>query len=153
MRTKYYLSFALILLLSPTALAQSNERDLEKEGLIWQRLQSIAPRSVETFKAATVALDEGDYEKAARLYEAVFKMAPDFDPVMRRLGISLVEMGRRQEGMDMLERAVNKVRSPENLISLAQYLAFPGGDKRGAETGHGARPVAGKRGRRPKHGQ
>lgn len=132
MRTKYYLSCALILLLSPTALAQSNDRDLEKEGLIWQRLQSIAPRSVETFKAATVALDEGDYEKAARLYEAVFKTAPDFDPVMRRLGISLVEMGRRQEGLALLERAVEKVRSPENLISLAQYLAFPGGEKRGA---------------------
>ena len=129
MRTKYYLPCALILLLSPTAFAQFNERDLEKEELIWNRLQAIAPRSVETFKAATVALDEGDYEKAARLYEAVFKVAPDFDPVLRRLGISLVEMGRREEGMYMLEKAVKTTRSPENLISLAQYLGFPGGEK------------------------
>jgi Zn-dependent protease with chaperone function/tetratricopeptide (TPR) repeat protein len=126
MRTRYYFSCILILLLSPTAFARLNERDMEKEGLIWQNLQSVAPRSVETFKAATAALDEGDYEKSARLYEEVFKKAPDFDPLMRRLGLSLVETGRKQEGMALLERAVEKNRSPENLITLAQYLASLG---------------------------
>ena len=132
MRTRY-LSCALILLLSPTALAQFNQRDMEKEELIWQKLQPIAPRSVETFKQATAALDSGDYEKAARLYGEVFKKAPDFDPVMRRLGLSLVEIGRRQEGLALLEKAVEKNRSPENLISLAQHLAFVGDEKRGSK--------------------
>ncbi|HJQ67549.1 MAG TPA: tetratricopeptide repeat protein [Blastocatellia bacterium] len=131
MRTVYYLSCALILLLSPAASAQTDERNMEKEELIWQRLQAIAPRSVETFKAATVALDGGDYDKAARLYEEVYKKAPDFDPVMRRLGLSLIATGRREEGMGLLEMAVSKARSPENLISLAQFLAFPGEEKRG----------------------
>lgn len=123
MRMRYYLSCILVLLWSPTAFAMFNERDLAKEELIWQKLQSVAPRSVETFKAATAALDEGDYEKSAHLYEEVFKQAPDFDPVMRRLGLSLVETGRKQEGMALLEKAVEKNRSPENLITLAQYLA------------------------------
>ncbi len=133
MRMRYYLAYALILFSSTSAFAQGNEREMAKEQLIWQKLQTIAPTSVETFKAATVALDEGDYEKAARLYEAVYKKAPDFDPVMRRLGTSLVESGRRQEGMALLEKAVEKNRSPENLISLAQYLAFPGEGKKGSQ--------------------
>ena len=130
MRTIYYLSCLFFLLLAATAFAQF--REMEKEELIWQKLQSIAPRSVETFKAATVALDEGDYKKAAGLYEEVFKKAPDFDPVMRRLGLSLVEIGRRQEGMALLERAVKRNQSPENLISLAHHLAFVGEEKRGS---------------------
>lgn len=130
MRTRYCLICAVVLLLSPTAFAQLNQRDMEKEELIWQNLQSIAPRSVETFKEATAALDKGDYENAARLYEGVFKKAPDFDPVMRRLGLSLVEIGRRQEGLALIEKAVEKNRSPENLITLARYLALLGDEKR-----------------------
>jgi Zn-dependent protease with chaperone function/tetratricopeptide (TPR) repeat protein len=130
MRTRFYSSCALILLLYPAVFAQLNERDMEKEELIWQELKSIAPRSVETFKEATVALDEGDYKKAAMLYEEVFKKAPDFDPVIRRLGGSLVEIGRRQEGIALLEMAVKKKRSPENLISLVQHLAFIGEEKK-----------------------
>jgi len=105
---------------------------MDKEESILQALQSIAPRSVETFKAATAASDEGDYEKSARLYEEVFKKAPNFDPVMRRLGSSLVMIGRKQEGMALLERAVENNRSPENLISLSQHLAFLGEGKRGS---------------------
>ncbi|HSB08975.1 MAG TPA: M48 family metalloprotease [Blastocatellia bacterium] len=132
MRLRNYLSCILILFLSLAAFAQSNERDMEKEKLIWEKLESIAPRSVETFKAATSALDSGDYKKAASLYDEVFKTAPDFDPVMRRLGLSLVEIGRRQEGIALLEAAVKKNRSPENLISLAQHLAFVGEEKSGS---------------------
>jgi Zn-dependent protease with chaperone function/tetratricopeptide (TPR) repeat protein len=133
MKTRFYFSCALLLFLTPTAFAQQNERDMEKEELIWRDLRLIAPRSVETFKEATVALDEGDYKKAARLYEEVFKKAPDFDPVMRRLGGSLVEIGRRQEGIALLEKAVAKRRSPENLISLAQHLAFLREEKRASK--------------------
>lgn len=129
MRTKYCLALTLILLLAPAEFAQSAVRDMWKERVIWQNLQSIAPASVETFKAATEALDEGDYQKSATLYAEVLKKAPDFDPAMRRLGLSLVETGRRQEGMTLLERAVAKNRSPENLINLAQQLAFVGEKK------------------------
>ena len=131
MQRRHYLASALILILSLTVFAQSNERDMEKEALIWEKLQSIAPRSVGTFKEATAALDEGNYEVSARMYEEVLKKAPEFDPVMRRLGLCLIQIGRGQEGMALLEKAVSKNRSPENLISLAQYLAFPGEGERG----------------------
>lgn len=133
MSLRYYLAGALVLLLSPAAMAQLNQRDMEKEALIWQKLQAIAPRAVDTFKAATTAMDQGDFQTATRLYQEAFKQAPDFDPVMRRLGLSLVESGHRPEGMALLERAVQKNRSPENLITLAQHLAFLGEDQRGSK--------------------
>ena len=60
-----------------------------------------------------------------RLYEAVYKKAPGYDVAMRRLGGSLVLSGRRAEGLALLEAAIQKKESPENLITLAQYLAMP----------------------------
>lgn len=132
MQTKYYFSCALVLLFSLTAFGQVNERDQAKEKLILQKLQTIAPKAVETFKAGTTAMDAGDYKESARLFEEVFKQAPEFDPVIRRLGFSLVLTGRTEEGLSLLELAVEKHRSPENLISLAQYLSYPGEGKKGS---------------------
>ena len=43
-------------------------RDMNREKVIWQGLEKVAPKSVETFKAATEASDEQDYEQAAKLY-------------------------------------------------------------------------------------
>ncbi|MEW6130541.1 MAG: tetratricopeptide repeat protein [Acidobacteriota bacterium] len=117
--------FILLSLCAVVCPAQLNERDMKKEEKIWQQLEKVAPKSVETFKQATTAMDNGDAEKAVQLYEEVFKKAPDFDPVMRRLGMMLVQVGRVNEGMGLLEMAVEKKRSPENLISLAQYLTLP----------------------------
>lgn len=123
----------MILSLSLTAFAQFHKRDMAKEELIWRELQSVAPGSVETFKAATAALDQSDYEKSARLYQEVLKKAPDFEPAMRRLGGSLIRTGRAREGLSLLERAVEKSRSPENLITLVHVLAYPGQGKTGSK--------------------
>src|SRR5438270_5993002 len=98
-------------------MAQGPPRNMEKEQRIWQELQTIAPDLVETFKAATTALDKNDFAQAVRLYEVVYKKAPNFDVVMRRLGGSLVLSGRKSEGFALLEAAVKKKESPENLIS------------------------------------
>jgi tetratricopeptide (TPR) repeat protein len=125
MRRNLVLLLILLTLAVTVTRAQQSERDLKKEEKIWQQLEAIAPKSVETFKQATTAMDSGDLEKAVKLYEEVFKKAPEFDPVMRRLGMMLVQVGRVNEGMGMLEMAVEKKRSPENLISLAQYLTLP----------------------------
>src|SRR5262249_6499027 len=43
-------------------------RDMNSEKVIWQGLEKVAPKSVETFKAATEASDKQDYEQAAILY-------------------------------------------------------------------------------------
>src|SRR5947199_1958137 len=106
-------------------MAEPPQRDMEKEQRMWQQLQAIAPDMVETFKAATAALDQNNFAEAVRLYEAVYKKAPNFDVVMRRLGGSLVLSGRKPEGFALLEAAVKKKESPENLFSLAQALALP----------------------------
>ena len=124
-KKSYYLAFALMVWSASVTLALPPQRDMEKEQRIWQELQTIAPNMVETFKAATTALDKNDFAQAVRLYEVVYKRVPDFDVVMRRLGGSLVLSGRKPEGFALLEAAVKKKESPENLFSLAQALALP----------------------------
>jgi hypothetical protein len=104
---------------------------MKKEAAIWKDLQAVAPKELETFKAATVAMDNQKYDEAAKLYEAVMLNAPEFDPVIRRLGICTALAGKVDEGLGLLEHAVSKKRSPENLISLAQTLAYPSDSKQG----------------------
>ena len=125
------LPLLLLLMAPPTVLAQPTERDMKKEAAIWKDLQAVAPKELETFKAATVAMDNQKYDEAAKLYEAVMLKAPEFDPVIRRLGICTALAGRVEEGLGLLEHAVSKKRSPENLISLAQVLAYPSETKQG----------------------
>ncbi|HKP12718.1 MAG TPA: M48 family metalloprotease, partial [Blastocatellia bacterium] len=103
------------------------QRDMEKERRIWQELQAVAPDAVEPFKAATAAADDNDLARAVSLYEAAYKKAPGFDVLMRRLGSVLVFSGRRPEGFALLEAAVKKKESAENLLTLAQALALSGG--------------------------
>jgi hypothetical protein len=55
----------------------------------------------------------------------VLKKAPEFDPVLRRLGYALDGQGKRDQGLALLERALAKNRSPENLLGLAETLAIP----------------------------
>ena len=114
----------LVGLLPLAAAAQRSERDVEKEQRYWQELQSIAPDALESFKAATVASDKGDSKKAIELYQAVYKKAPNFDVVIRRLGAEFVRSGRKPEGMALLEEALKRKESPENLITIALALAF-----------------------------
>src|SRR5438045_9116460 len=119
-------------LLRADAAAQAAGRDEEKERAIRQQLQAISPSSVEAFKQATVALDADNYAEAARLYEEVTRQAPEFTPALRRLGLSWVRTGRQAEGLALLEKAVKLERSPENLGSLAEALAYPRPDTQAA---------------------
>lgn len=122
MLKKSGLLLVFICLLMPVALAQAPERDMKKEGAILDKLKAVSPASVETFKKATEAMDSGDSAEAARLFEQVYKKVPDFDPVLRRYGGSLVEIGKRKEGLALLELAVKINPSPENLLTLAYSL-------------------------------
>ena len=124
-------SFCVLLcLLTISAAAQSAQkapqRDMEKERAIWQKLQAVSPSSVETFKQATAALDSENYAEAARLYEQVAKQAPEFTPALRRLGMSYMQTGKPDDGLALMEKAAKLERSPENLVSLADALAYPG---------------------------
>ena len=110
------------------ATAQEAQRDMQKEAKLWEELSAISPKSLETFKRATEAMDKGDMKEAARLYNEVIQKAPNWDAVNRRLGLSLLGSGRADEGIALLRDAVEMKRSPENLISLAQMLAYPSPD-------------------------
>ena len=90
-------------------------RDMNRERAIWQELEKVAPKSVETFKAATEAYDKDDYERAATLYRQVMEKAPSNDHVYRRLGSALSLSGKTDEGMRYLERAYEMNPSPENI--------------------------------------
>jgi Zn-dependent protease with chaperone function len=123
------LTAVLLFIISMTALfasAQEPQRNLRKEEAIWKELASISPGSVETFKHATEAMDKGDAKEASRLYSQVMIKTPDWDVINRRLGFSIIEAGEKDKGTLLLRKAVQLKRSPENLISLAQMLAYPG---------------------------
>lgn len=109
--------------------AHGDDRDTAKEYAVELRLEKLSPESVAIFRQATEALDQADYAKAAPLFQQVLNKAPDFDPALRRLGISLVKLGETDEGLALLSSAVQHERSSENLISLAYSMTILPEDK------------------------
>ena len=126
MHSKILFILALLATLAPTLAAQPATRDIEQEKVIWDQLQRIDPSAVDDFKAGTIALDSGNNEEAVRRYESVRKKAPELDHVLRRLGYALAASGKVDEGIRLIETAVQKNRSPENLLGLARTMAYPG---------------------------
>ena len=118
-------SLLLLLILYGSSTATEPSRNMEKEKVIWAELETLAPQSVGDFKAATEAMDAQDYDKAAKLFLAVHQQAPNFDAALRRLGSCLVSSGKTDSGFAFLDQALAIRRSPENLINLAQSLAYP----------------------------
>lgn len=133
MMTRFVLPLLTIVLLVSSALAQTPGRDMKKEEAIWNQLKDVAPGELERFKAATVAMDDGKFEEAIKLYGAVVAKAPDFDHAIRRLGLSVVMSGKVDEGLKLLRQALAKNRSAENLLGLARVLAYPTQDKQGTK--------------------
>jgi tetratricopeptide (TPR) repeat protein len=124
-------SLTVLLLLTPACYGQQVVRNPQKEQAICDQLAVVAPAAVATFNSATVAMDKKDYPKAVQLYREVLKQAPSFTPALRRLGFSLVGQGQTDDALALLDHAVNIERSPENLISLAEILAYPGENQQG----------------------
>ena len=117
----------LLLIVSGSVTYAQPRRDMTKEKAIWAELEKSAPQSVADFKAATEAMDAQNYNNAVEMFLKVLQQAPKFDAALRRLGGSLVDIGKTAEGFRYLRQAVAIRRSPENLISLAQSLAFSAG--------------------------
>jgi len=128
---KFFCLLTFTLVLAFSVPAQAPARDMQREAALWHQLSLIAPEKVEDFKAATIAMDSGNYAEAVRLYQVVKEKTPDFDPVLRRLGWALIVVGKPDEGFRLIEETVQHERSPENLMSLATALAYPGLNKEG----------------------
>jgi len=122
MKRGILLLVAGVLLSLVTAWAASGGRDMAREEGYEKELAAIECSLVPTFKAATVAMDSGNYAESSRLYSEVYAKASGFDVVTRRLGTSLVLEGRRAEGLLLCEKAVSLKRSSDNLSSLAYNL-------------------------------
>lgn len=123
--------FAIVLFCASTTVSQTQERDMAKESLIWDELKTVAPDRIEDFKAATVAMDSGNYDEAVQLYRAVLKKAPDSHHVLRRLGTSLAMQGKLEEGLSFIEQAIIRNRSADNLYTMALFLTYPAENKEG----------------------
>jgi tetratricopeptide (TPR) repeat protein len=133
MQSRFFHSLTAAVLCSALVSGQNPARDAKKEQIIWKNLAAVAPGAVETFQRGTVAMDKGDYAQAVQLYKEVAKQAPVFSPVLRRLGLCLAAAGRTDEGLKLIENAVKIDRSPENLVSLAQILAYPAQGRQGTK--------------------
>lgn len=103
--------------------AEAFQRDPALEQPVLQELEKKAPKAVDTFKAATAALDRNDLSEAVLRYRDVLTLAPDFDPALRRLGYALASLGQRGEGLKMTQKALEINRSVDNLMGHAFMLA------------------------------
>lgn len=116
--------FIAFLLLSLNLAAQ---RDTAKEHQIESQLQSVNSSVVDAFKQGTVAMDQGNLELADSLYALVLVKAPNFDPLLRRLGSIRAELGNVYGGIKLCEKAVQTNKSAYNLLSLANcYFHYEG---------------------------
>src|SRR5262245_49559877 len=124
----------LALLLAPPASAAPGGRSAERESRIAGQLRAIAPDAVPKFEQATAAMDRGDDAAGVQGFREVLTLAPQFTPAMRRLGGTLIHAGNVREGLSLLQQAVAVDRSPENLFSLAQGIAFPSPSQESSQT-------------------
>jgi len=131
MHSRLWFILAALVLYTAAGYAQQPVRNAKKEQAICDKLAAVAPAAVDSFQRATAAMDKKDYQQATQLYRDVLRQAPEFSPAMRRLGFSVAGMGQTDDAIALLENAVKIERSPENLISLAQMLAYPGENKQG----------------------
>jgi Zn-dependent protease with chaperone function len=137
MRPRFVVAFLAFLLLCASSFGQQRgrvSRNAKSEQAIRDQLAAIAPQAVGAFQRATSAMDTEDYQTAVPLYQQVLQQAPLFTPAMRRLGASLSATGKTQEGLDYCQRAVQIERSPENLASLSQLLAYPTPSQHGSQS-------------------
>ena len=112
--------------------AQTSARDAQAERVFENQLAAIAPHELPDFEAGTRAYDAGDLSQAEWRYRLVIAAAPEFTPAMRRLGSILIRRDQRQEGLALLSRALGLERSPENLITMAQAIAYPAPGRQGS---------------------
>jgi Zn-dependent protease with chaperone function len=117
---------SLIIIVSTICLqlhSQPTVRDRQKEEIIEKQLEAIDPTMVQTFKDATIAMDEQKNELADSLYSIVYAKVPNFDPLLRRLGNLEVVLGKTKNGLSLSKKSVEINRSAYNLSSLASgYL-------------------------------
>ncbi len=124
MKNLILLFLVMMQLCSISFKSMAIERDLKKESLIEKQLNEINESLVPLFQQATRAMDAGNLKAADSLYSLVNASAPEFDPMLRRLGSIKIQLGQVDEGFKLCQKAVDINRSAYNLLTLANLYVF-----------------------------
>lgn len=103
-------------------------RDMKKEKIFENQLESIDPKMVDIFKNATIAMDKEDNPLADSLFSIVYRNAPNFDVAIRRLGLIKVKLGQVDSGLLLCEKAYKMNKTSDNILMYASSL-LTAGDK------------------------
>ncbi len=128
------ISIAAMTVFALTVFAQPDQtqpqtrpgRDMEKERAIWQQLEKIVPKSVETFKSATEALDKNDFTQAAKLFEQVVKTACELNakhPQLMQTHSANALIATEDGDWQKAEEEIKKAQNPGLPAEAAE--AFP----------------------------
>ena len=103
---------------------QNSQRDVQKELKNEKELETIDASLVSTFREGTQAMDANNLKLADSLYSIVYSKAPEFDPVIRRLGTIGISLGKTKEGIALCKKAEKINNSAYNLLSLAYCYIY-----------------------------
>ena len=110
-----------------TAAAETQEDRDAYEKRITAELEKLNPKALPVFLEANQVRKTGDFKKAAELYGKVRKMAPGYVHAIRRQCQAELELGRRDQAVELCRAAVAKDESWENLTSLSMALSSGSG--------------------------
>src|SRR5262245_2177398 len=76
------------------------------------------------FVAAVAAENRGDFKTAVSLYHRVGTLVPGHVHSLRREGGLLMVLGQHAKGLELIQQAAARQRTPENLAALAWALSW-----------------------------
>jgi Zn-dependent protease with chaperone function len=85
-------------------------------------LQKLNPSAVATWDRANALRAAAKHAEALALYAQVYQTTPQFVHALRRQAGEEYTLGRKEDALEHLRRAVAEDRSPQNLITLARIL-------------------------------
>lgn len=117
-------------------LSQDAEKDGEEAQCLADQAKSLAPSDARViFRAGGVRLRLGDPVAAIPLLERSLELDPCWIPARMDLGLALVQVGRTNEGVELLRASLDRaVRDPFQYLYLLAlgFGLFAQGDLRGA---------------------
>jgi Zn-dependent protease with chaperone function/Flp pilus assembly protein TadD len=97
-------------------------RDPKDEQILEQQLKGMNPKAVPIYQEATKAMDSVDLEKAAKLYQEVLVLAPDFSTAYRRLGYIELSRNNIDKAEELDRKALELEPNSFNQSALALVL-------------------------------
>ena len=104
-----------------------SQNKLEKAQLAWQRSAEIAPNRPEIFyNLGVLFLNKGDLEKAVDYFNIALNIEPKFRQAEEKRNLALVCLNKIDELIEDYYSKLEKEKTPEIYLSLANYLFVAG---------------------------